>query len=64
MLNFGGTMPGLLAPLLGFAIDRVGWVPTLASGSVFALVGAGLWLFVRLEGAAGAHQATGVGIAT
>jgi MFS transporter, ACS family, glucarate transporter len=63
MLNFGGTMPGLLAPLIGFAIDRVGWVPTLASGSVFALVGAGLWLFVRLEGAAGAHQPTGAGIA-
>jgi ACS family glucarate transporter-like MFS transporter len=62
MLNFGGTMPGLLAPLIGFAIDRVGWVPTLASGSVFALVGAGLWLFVRLEGAAGAHQPTGAGI--
>jgi len=63
MLNFGGTMPGLLAPLIGFAIDRVGWVPTLASGSVFALVGAGLWLFVRLEGAAGAHQPTGAGTA-
>jgi hypothetical protein len=53
MLNFGGTMPGLLAPLVGFAIDRVGWVPTLASGSVFAVVGAGLWLFVRLEGTGG-----------
>jgi len=53
MLNFGGTMPGLLAPLVGFAIDRAGWVPTLASGSVFALVGAGLWLFVRLEGTGG-----------
>ena len=63
MLNFGGTMPGLLAPLLGFAIDRVGWVPTLASGSVFALVGAGLWLFVRLEGVAGASQPTGAGTA-
>ena len=53
MLNFGGTAPGLLAPLVGFAIDRVGWVPTLASGSVFALVGAGLWLLVRLEGTGG-----------
>ena len=63
MLNFGGTMPGLLAPLIGFMIDRVGWVPTLASGSVFALVGAGLWLFVRLEGATGAAQPTGAGIA-
>jgi ACS family glucarate transporter-like MFS transporter len=53
MLNFGGTMPGLLAPLVGFSIDHAGWVPTIASGSVFALVGAGLWLFVRLEGTGG-----------
>lgn len=56
MLNFGGTMPGLLAPLVGFMIDRVGWVPTIASGSVFALVGAGLWLFVRLEGTGGQRR--------
>lgn len=54
MLNFGGNVPGLLAPLVGFAIDHVGWVPTIASGSVFALVGAALWLFVRLKGAPGA----------
>ena len=54
MLNFGGTMPGLLAPLFGFMIDHAGWLPTIASGSIFALVGAGLWLFVRLPGAAGA----------
>lgn len=63
MLNFGGTMPALLSPLFGFMIDHVGWVPTIASGSVFALIGAVLWLFVRLKGAAGAHQATGAGIA-
>jgi ACS family glucarate transporter-like MFS transporter len=64
MLNFGGTMPGLLAPLFGFMIDHVGWVPTIASGSVFALLGACLWLFVRLKGADGAHQPTGAGITT
>ena len=49
VLNFGGNIAGLMAPLVGFMIDRAGWVPTLASGSVFALVGAGLWLFVRLR---------------
>jgi hypothetical protein len=27
----------------------VGWVPTLSFGSVFAIVGAVLWLFVRVE---------------
>lgn len=54
LMNFGGNIPGLLAPLFGFAVDHVGWVPTIASGSVFALVGAVLWLFVRLKGAPGA----------
>lgn len=54
LMNFGGNIPGLLAPLFGFAIDHVGWVPTIASGSVFALVGAVLWMFVRLKGAPGA----------
>ena len=57
-------MPGLLAPLFGFMIDHVGWIPTIASGSVFALMGAGLWFFVRLKGAEGAHQPTGAGMAT
>jgi ACS family glucarate transporter-like MFS transporter len=55
MLNFGGTMPGLLAPLVGFMIDRVGWIPTIATGSAFALFGAVLWLLVRLEGTGGAR---------
>jgi ACS family glucarate transporter-like MFS transporter len=55
LLNFGGTSPGLLAPVIGLMIDRFGWVPTIASGSAFALLGAGLWLFVRLEGTGGAR---------
>jgi len=55
MLNFGGTTPGLLAPLIGYMVDHAGWLPTIASGSIFALIGAGLWLFVRLRGAEGAH---------
>ena len=54
LVNFGGNIPGLLAPVFGFAVDHAGWVPTIASGSVFALVGAALWLFVRLKGAPGA----------
>jgi hypothetical protein len=55
MMNFGGNLPGFLAPLFGFAIDHFGWVPAIASGSVFALVGAALWLVVRLEGCPGAR---------
>ena len=55
MLNFGGNIAGLMAPLVGFMIDHAGWVPTLVSGSVFAIAAAGLWLFVRLPGTQGAH---------
>ena len=50
VLNLGGNLPSLLAPLIGLMIDRAGWLPTIASGSVFAVIGAGLWLFVRLKG--------------
>jgi ACS family glucarate transporter-like MFS transporter len=55
LMNFGGNLPSLLAPVIGYAIDHVGWIPTIASGSFFALLGAALWLLVRLNGAGGAH---------
>lgn len=50
VLNFGGNAPGLLAPLIGYMVDTAGWLPTIVSGSVFALIGAGLWMLVRLDG--------------
>lgn len=49
VLNFGGTSAGFLAPGVGWMIDHYGWVPSIASGSVFALVGASLWLFIRVN---------------
>jgi ACS family glucarate transporter-like MFS transporter len=49
-VNTGGNAAGFLAPLVGLMLDRLGWLPTLASGSLFALVGAALWLFIRLRG--------------
>jgi ACS family glucarate transporter-like MFS transporter len=49
VVNTGGNAAGFLAPVVGFLVDRAGWPLTLASGSVFALVGAVLWLFVRVE---------------
>jgi ACS family glucarate transporter-like MFS transporter len=48
VLNTGGNLPGLLAPFVGFLVDQAGWVTAFASGAIFALVGAILWLFVRL----------------
>jgi hypothetical protein len=29
--------------------EAFGWVPALATGSVFAMIGVGLWLFVRAD---------------
>lgn len=48
VMNTGGNAAGFFAPMVGLMVDHLGWVPTLASGSVFALVSAGLWLLVRV----------------
>jgi ACS family glucarate transporter-like MFS transporter len=48
VLNTGGNAAGFLAPVVGLMVDQLGWISTLASGSAFALVGAGLWLFIRV----------------
>ncbi len=50
VINTGANVAGFLAPVIGLMVDRAGWVVTLTSGSVFALIGAGLWLLVRIEG--------------
>ncbi len=49
VLNTGGSLPGLLAPVMGLMVGRFGWMPTFASGSVFALVSVVLWLTLRLN---------------
>lgn len=49
VVNTGGNAAGFLAPVIGIMLDRFGWLPTLTSGSVFALIGAALWLFIDVE---------------
>lgn len=49
VLNTGGNAAGWLAPVVGLMLDHLGWISTLASGSIFALIGAGLWLMVRIS---------------
>jgi len=49
VVNTGGNAPGFLAPVIGLMLDRFGWLPTLASGSLFALTGAALWLFIDVQ---------------
>jgi predicted MFS family arabinose efflux permease len=58
VMNTGGNAPGFLAPVIGMAIDHLGWLATLASGSAFALLGATLWMFIgRRRGASFGQQA-------
>jgi ACS family glucarate transporter-like MFS transporter len=50
VLNTGGNVVGGIGALLvPITAEAFGWVPALATGSVFAIVGAGLWLLVRAD---------------
>lgn len=50
IMNTGGNVVGGVGALLvPFIAEHVGWVPALASGSIFALTGAVLWLFIRAD---------------
>jgi hypothetical protein len=49
VVNTGGNAAGFLAPVIGIMLDRFGWLPTLASGSAFAVAGAMLWLFIDVQ---------------
>lgn len=50
VMNTGGNIAGgigaLLVPIMA---EAFGWVPALATGSVFAMIGVGLWLFIRAD---------------
>jgi ACS family glucarate transporter-like MFS transporter len=46
VMNTGGNAAGFLAPVMGLMVDQLGWLATLASGSIFALIAAALWLFI------------------
>ena len=50
VMNTGGNVVGGIGALLVPVTAEVfGWVPALATGSVFAMIGVGLWLFVRAD---------------
>ena len=50
VLNTGGNVVGGIGALLvPITAEAFGWVPALATGSVFAIIGVGLWLFVRAD---------------
>jgi len=50
VMNTGGNVVGGIGALLVPVTAEVfGWVPALATGSVFAIIGVGLWFFVRSD---------------
>jgi len=50
VLNTGGNVVGGIGALLvPITAEAFGWVPALATGSVFAIIGVVLWLFVRAD---------------
>jgi ACS family glucarate transporter-like MFS transporter len=50
VMNTGGNVAGGIGALLvPVTAEAFGWVPALATGSVFAIIGVALWLFVRAE---------------
>jgi ACS family glucarate transporter-like MFS transporter len=50
VLNTGGNLGGAIcSPLIPVLVHYFGWIPALASGSIAALIGALLWLFIRAD---------------
>ena len=50
ILNTGGNIPGIVGGLLVPVLaNLMGWPVAMASGSVFAIVAAVLWLFIRAD---------------
>ena len=50
VMNTGGNVVGGIGALLVPIMAEVfGWIPALATGSVFAMLGVGLWLLVRAD---------------
>ena len=50
VMNTGGNIVGGIGALLvPITVAAFGWVPALATGSVFAMLGVGLWFFIRAD---------------
>jgi ACS family glucarate transporter-like MFS transporter len=50
VLNTGGNIPGVIGGLMvPFTAAWLGWSAAIISGSLFAIVGAMLWLFIRAD---------------
>ena len=57
ILNTGGNLPGVLGGVLVPVIANVvSWPAAIVTGSVFAIIGASLWIFIRADEPMGAGE--------
>jgi ACS family glucarate transporter-like MFS transporter len=50
ILNTGGNLPGIVGGMLVPVIaNLLGWEAAIMTGSVFAIIGAVLWIFIRAD---------------
>lgn len=50
VLNTGGNIAGVIAtPMTAVLFQHFGWIVALSTGSLFALIGAGIWLLIRAD---------------
>jgi ACS family glucarate transporter-like MFS transporter len=50
VMNTGGNLPGIVVgPLIPWLVERWGWATAISTGTGVALVGALLWLFIRVD---------------
>ena len=50
VLNTGGNLPGIIGGMLvPVTAKLLGWPVAMVTGSVFAIIGALLWIFIRAD---------------
>jgi ACS family glucarate transporter-like MFS transporter len=50
VMNTGGNLPGIVVgPLIPILVERFGWPFAVSTGSLVALIGAALWLMIRVD---------------
>ncbi len=57
VLNTGGNLPGIVGGLLvPVTANLLGWPAAMITGSLFAIIGASLWIFIRADEPMGAGE--------
>ncbi len=57
VLNTGGNLAGIVGGLLvPVTANLLGWPAAMITGSLFAIIGASLWIFIRADEPMGAGE--------